>query len=803
MDALLRDLRYAVRGLLRTPGFTAAAVLALALGIGATTAIFTVVHAVLLRSMGWGDESRLVEANTVYEALGIKEGSLSPPEVFDLKGAPCFEAFGGIAGDSAALQGAGAAERVVIAHVTAGFFDALAARAAYGRTFASDEDFKGKDGVAVISHAAFRKRYGADPAVVGRSVTLDGRPYQIIGVLPEGFSYGEPREFYLPFGFTPKQLAEWRGAHWIEGVGRLRAGLTLAAARTQIAALSARLRADYPDNYPSARQWSLALQPLRDRFTGSTRQPLLVLFGAVLLVLLIACANVANLLLARSASRARELAVRAAVGASRARIVRQLLTEGLLMAAAGTALGIAIAIWGLDALLASAPHAIRDMHDVGVSRAVLGFSMLLTVATTLLFALVPALRASRVDLATALKDGAAGTSGVPAARLRSVLVGGQVAISLCLLAGAGLMLRSFAGVLEVSPGFDPDGAVIARLAPGGPQYDEDDAARQRYFDDGLRAAAAIPGAQLAGGIDRLPATRSSYSLSYFIEGYQPQAGEPQPSDQIRRLMPGYFAAMRQRVVKGREFTAADDAKAPLVAMVNEAWVRRFFPGKDVIGQRIRLDSKTHGDWRTIVGVESDAREKGLDTPAPPVYYFAAAQMPPDQMMLVVRGPVAVAALAQTLARVEASQPVDEVKPLGDILASSLATRRFPLQLLGAFAALALLLSALGIYGVTSYAVAQRTKEIGLRMAIGASPGGVMRMVLAATLRVVLAGLAVGAAGALAGARVLAAQLYAVSPRDPPTYLLAAGLLGAVALLASGLPALRAARVDPISALRAE
>ncbi len=800
METMFRDLRFAVRGLLRTPGFTAAAVLALALGIGATTAIFSVVHAILLRSLGWGEETRLVALTTEFAGLGIVHGTLSVPELYDLREADFLESSGGYNPGTSALQTGDRAERVRIAQVTSGFLQVLGAHPLYGRTFASDEDLKGNDGVALVSAAAFRTRFGGDPDAVGRSATLDGHAYRIVGVLPAGFSYGGPHDFFIPFGFSEDQLLRQRGAHWIEAIGKLRAGVSVDEARRRLTAFTARIREAHPEQYDTPQRWSLALEGLRDRFVGPSRQAILVLFGAVLLVLLIACGNVANLLLARSAAREREFAVRAAMGAARSRIIRQLLTEGFLLAALGALSGVLLAVWGLDALLAVAPRQIRELAEIQVDRPVLAFSAGVTVATTLVFALVPALRASRVELASSLKDGGRGTSGLPAARLRMALIVAQVAVCLFLLAGAGLMLRSFSRLLDVSPGFEAEGAVSAELTPAGPAYD-DDTARMRYFDEALRAAASLPGVQEAGGIDVMP-MQGNYGLSYFIEGYEPRPGEAQPSDQIRRAMPGYFAAMRQRVVAGREFTGADDPKAPAVALVNEAWVRRYFPGKDVLGHRIRLDSKRGGEWRTIVGVVSDARERGLDRPAPPVYYFAAAQMPPEQMMLVARGRVA-PSLRQALSRIDPSQPVDKVTALTDLLASSLAPRRFPLQLLAVFAALALVLSAVGIYGVTAYSVAQRTREFGVRMAIGASAANVLRMVLGGALQTVALGLCIGTAAALAGGRLIASQLYGVSARDPLTYLAIAALLGIVALAASGIPALRATRIDPMAALRTE
>jgi putative ABC transport system permease protein len=803
MDALLRDLRFAVRGLLRTPGFTAAAVVALALGIGATTAIFSVVHAVLLRSLGWGEESRLVSVTTEFTGLGISRATLSPPELYDLRDAPFLEASGAYNDATAALQGSDRAERVPIAQVTAGFFDVLGIRPIYGRAFTPEEDLDGRNGVVLVSAPAFRKRFGGDPAAVGKSVTLDGQIYRIAGVLPEGFSYGGPHDFFVPFGFTQDQLATQRGAHWIEAVAKLRAGVTVEQARKSLRDLVARVRAAHPEEYDPPKGWGLRLEPLRERFVGPSRQAIVVLFGAVLLVLLIACGNVANLLLARSAARERELAVRAAMGAARGRIVRQLLTEGLLLAAMGAALGVLLAAWGLDALLVLAPRQIRELAQIRVDRMVLAFSAGLTVVTTLIFALVPALRASRIDLATSLKDGGRGTSGIPAARLRAALVAAQVAVCLFLLTGAGLLLRSFSQLLDVAPGFQPEGAVAALLTPAGPVYDRDDVARMRYYEDALRAAQSVPGVETAGGVDTMP-MRGNYGLTYFIEGYEPRPGEAQPSNQIRRAMPGYFATMKQRVVAGREFTAADDAKAPSVALVNEAWVRRYFPGKEVLGRRIRLDSKRKGgEWRTIVGVVADAHEGGLDRPVPPVYYFAAAQLPPEQMTIVARGRIAPAALQEVLSRVDPSQPVDRVSTVSELLSVSLAPRRFPLQLLAVFAALALLLSAVGIYGVTAYSVAQRTREIGVRMAVGASASSVMRLVLGGALRTVGLGVCIGIAGALAGARVIASQLYGVSARDPATYLAIAGLLAVVALAASGIPAFRATRIDPMVALRTE
>ncbi|HYS07359.1 MAG TPA: ABC transporter permease [Myxococcales bacterium] len=817
MDALVRDLRFALRGLSRTPGFTAAAVVALALGIGATTAIFSVVHAVLLRSLGWGDESRLVSVYRTFAGIGSGKGGLSVPELYDLPEAKSLESLGAFNRGTGALQSAERAERVPVARVTSGFFTSLAVRPQIGRAFGPEEDLKGSDGVALISAATFRRRFGGDPAVIGRSVVVDGQSRQIIGVLPEGFSYAGTYEFFVPYGFTETQRLGDRGAHYLEVMARLRPGIPLAAANEEIEQLSMRIAEMHPDNYPPEMKSVLHVEPLRERFVASSRQPILVLFGAVLLVLLIACGNVANLLLARSAVREREFAVRSALGAERSRIVRQLLTEGLLLSALGAFLGVLLATWGLDVLLAVAPRQIRQVGEVRIDRAVLAFSAGLTIATTLVFALVPALRASRVDLASSLKDGGRGSGGAPGARLRRALVIAQVALCLFLLVGAGLLIRSFAQILRVSPGFDPEGAIAADLIPAGSAYADPDA-RERYFEETLRVASQLPGVTAAGEIFLLP-TRGKWGQTIEIEGYERAPGEPLPTDEFRSVLPGYFAAMGQRVVAGRDFSAADDAKAPLVVLVNEAWARRYFPGAlgdtnrrsaahhvpdTVVGRRIKVDTDRHRDafW-TIVGVVSDAREYGLDQPVPPVFYWSSPQEPQAQMTLVARGRVTAAALREVLSRVDPAQPLDRVLPLEDVLSTSLAARRFPLQLLGVFAALALVLSAVGIYGVTAYAVAQRTREIGVRMAVGASAGRVVRMVLASALGTVGIGLAIGAAAALAGGRLIASQLYGVSARDPLTFAGIAALLGLVALVASGIPALRAARIDPMAALRTE
>jgi putative ABC transport system permease protein len=797
MDALLGDLRYAIRGLRRTPAFTVSAVLALALGIGATTAIFSVVHAALLRSLGWTAEARLLAVRVSYPGHGLYDIGCSLPEYQDVRAMPFVEAAGVHQSGTSALQGSEVAERVQSANASSTFFEALGVVPLYGRIFTASEDLQGNDGVALVGESAWRKRYGADPALIGRSITIDGAPRTVVGILPGSFRYGNVEDFYIPFGFTPTQLNETRTNHGFDVVLRLRPGISLEQARAQIATLSIGIRAAHPESYSGPAGWRFSLAPLRQQLLGKTREPLLLLFGAVVLVLLIACGNVANLLLARAAARGRELAVRAALGAGRGRIVQQLLTESVLLAVIGAALGVAAAHWGLEALLSTAPESIRGAQ-VRIDRTVLGFAAAAAMGTALVFGLLPALRASRSDLVHPLKT-------TPHHRLGAALVAAQVALSIVLLASAGLLLRSFAQVLQAPAGFESEGVLAATVSLAGPAYDDHDDARIRYFTEAIKAVSALPGVDSVGAVDVLPSTGSN-DRSYEIESYQPRPGEPQPENQFHATGKGYFQTLRIPLLNGRDFADSDDARAAEVAVVNQAWVRRYFPGRDPLGQRLRLFvGKSHiGGWRTVIGVVGDVRELGVDKPAPASFFLPLAQLSPPQMSLVVRAPAAIGPrVREVLARLDASQPVDRIAPLREVTDASLAQRRFPLQLLGAFAGLALFLSALGIYGVTSYSVSQRTREIALRMAVGATEQRVLRMVLGSALRTAGIGASIGIAAALFFARILSSMLFGVSAADPLTYLSVVALFGLIALAASALPALRASRTNPMTALRAE
>ncbi len=803
METLLTDLRLAVRSLRRTPGFTAAAVLALALGIGATTALFSVVHAVLLRSLGWGEESRLINVTCSFPNQGLSGLTISLPELEDVRKAPFLESAGAYYYDTATLQG-DPAEVVSVGYATGNLFATLGVKPELGRAWSAEEDLDGRNGVALVTYNAWRKRFGGNPGAVGSTVTLNGKPRTIIGVLPESFVWEKPHEFYLPFGFTPANFQE-RGSRYLRAVARLRPEISLAGARLAFEQLSEQLRAANPKSYdgPPPR-WFMGLVPLRDRFSGASRQPLLILLGAVLAVLLIACANVANLLLARGLARQREIAVRSALGAGRGRLVRQLLVESGVLAVAGAGLGLLVAVWSLDLLLAAAPAVIRELTDVKLHRAVLAFAAGITVITTFVAGLVPALHVTRLDLASSLKDGARGSTGPGAGRVRSTLVVGQVALSLVLLVGAGLLLRSFAHVLEVNAGFEPQGVLAAQVNLVGPAYRED-AAQQRYFAEAVRRAALLPGVVSAGAVN-VPPLEDRTDWSYDVEGYARRPGEGQPDNEFRRVAGAYFKTMHTPIVRGREFGDGDTEGSAPVAMVNDAWARHYFPGEEVLGKRLRVGGDK-APWRSIVGVVADMHDFGFDAPAPIVYYVPLAQFAESKMTLMLRtggSPEALAKpLRDALLSLDRAQPPDYAMPFDQRIAFALLPRRFPLQILGAFAALALVLSALGIYGVTAYGVTQRTREFGVRIAIGAQPRDVITMVIAGSLRLAVLGVCLGVLVGLVGARVLASQLYGVSAQDPLTYAAIALLLALVAVLASVLPALRATRVDPMSALRAE
>lgn len=805
MGGFLRDVRIALRGLGRSPGFTAAAIAAIALGIGTTTAIFSVVNGVLLRPLPYPEQDRLVNVRENLLRHNLFLISASVAEFLDFRTqVKSFANAGAWTPGSAALTGGEHAERLQVGVISSGLFPTLGISAWLGRNFLPEEDEKGRDDVVLLSHRFWSTRFKGEAGVVGRTLSLDGIPRRIVGVLPEGADYRGPNDVFVPIGIDSDLRSDnQRGSRGFDVVARLRPGVTLEQAQGDVDAVAAAMRAAHPGNYPPESGWTVTLQPTAARMVAKARPSLLLLLGAVAFVLLIACADVGNLLLARATARQRELAVRSALGAGRCELVREALAESAALSLAGGAGGVLLGAWAVDVMLAVAP-ALPRASEIHLDMRVLLFAFAATAATALLAGLAPALQASRVDAAWALKEGGQSGVGRRTLRLRSALVVAEVSLALVLLVGAGLLLRSFGAVLRADAGFEAGHVFTASISLGGARYD-DPPARASFWRDVQRRIADIPGVEVAGAANLLP-LQGRTDRAFRIEGWEGAPGEPQPDAEFRAITPGYLEALRIPLLEGRRFSGSDDAGAPLVVLVSRAFVHRYFPGGRALGRRVRWGGG-ETPWRTVVGVVGDVRDVGLDVQPEPAYYAPVMQFPMSQLTLAVRTRANLIAIAGAVRKaveaVDASQPVYGDATMAQVIAASVAPRRFVLQMLAIFAAIALLLSAVGIYGVMSYSVAQRTQEIGVRMAVGARPPDVLRLVMGQALRLAAAGVGLGLAAATGLSRLLAGLLYGVSVSDPLTYAGIAALLGAVALAASAIPALRAARVDPMAALRAQ
>jgi putative ABC transport system permease protein len=803
----LNDLRYAFRQLTKSPGFTAVAVLTLALGIGACTAIFSVVNSVLLRPLPYPDSDRLV-AVIETKLPEVPRFSVAPGNYFDWRErATSFEQLAAIRDISYSLTGTGEPLRLEARRVTPNYFATLRIHPAIGRDF-TPEEAAAKSNVAILSHGFWRRQFGGRREIVGETVQLDGQAFTIIGVLPEHFSPGSTTEVYTPADYTEDNKNH--GGHYITVIGRLKPGVTLEQARSELALIADGLAKQYADTNTG---WSIKLMPLLDAAVGDVRPVLFSLLGAVGFLLLIACANVANLLLVRATARAKEIALRTALGASRLRIVRQLLTESVLLACFGGLLGVLIAQWGMSALLAFAPDSLPRAAEIALDGRALGFACVLALVTGIAFGLVPAFQASRVNLNETLKDGGRGTSdGGRRQRLRSGLVVAEVAIALILLVGAGLLFRSFARLQEVDPGFRPDGALAIDLTLPRKKYGTGPQ-QAAFIEQATARLAAIPGVQFAGAAQIVPFTGNDYNLLYKIPGRPPLPPGTIQGTLYYAATPDYFKAMGIPLLRGRFFTAADAAGAPRVAIINEALAKLQFPNQDPIGQRINI---TNADAE-IIGVVGDVKQYRLDGGTRVQAYEPIAQVPFNFMTLVVRteaappgapaGGISAAALPAAIRAaiysVDKDQPIASIRPLTSLVANSVARPRFSMFLFGVFSAVALLLAAIGIYGVMACSVAQRTNEIGIRMALGAQRRDVLRLIFVQGGRLIAIGLAGGLVGALLLTRFIASMLFAVSAHDPLTFTAIAVLLAAIATLACLLPARRATRVNPIEALRTE
>jgi putative ABC transport system permease protein len=792
MTTLIQDIRYAFRMLAKAPGFTGVAAATLALGIGATTAIFSVVDGVLLRSLPYPEPDRLVSI----------VGNVSALDLEDLKAATTsFEAAGGAASQPLDLTGDGEPARVAGALIDDSLFEVLGARAAAGRPLTSSDDRFGGERVVALSHAFWRQRWGANPGVVGRTLTLAGQPYTVVGVLAPGFELPDlAADVFVPLRVGYPDAAKYRGVHFLRSCWRLKPAIGIARAQAELDTAAGRLAAAFPDENKGRR---FVLAPLLDRVVGPSRAPLAILFGAVALVLLIACANLANLLLARAAARRSELAIRAALGASRFRLMRQLLTESLLLGLVGGAFGLLAAGWLKDLLLTRMPAGLPRAAHVAVDGRVALFALGVSAATGILFGLLPAWRASRANVADGLRGGRAVRGG--SARLRAALVVSELAVAFALLAGAALLLRAFGHIRSVDPGFDPAGLLTVSLELPEARYRE--VPEQTRLRERLLVGLNAPPFDRAAMVSEIPLGGSSLDHNVVIEGRPPVPKGEEPDLVSRSVMGDYFATMRIPLRRGRDLAEADREGTPLVGVVNEKMVREFLAGEDPIGRRVRW-ARAEGEprWIEIVGVVGDVTHYGLAVGERAAIYTPYAQSMQAWkrwMQIVIRtraaGDSAGTLLRQRIGSVDPLLPVSRIRSLEEVVSASLGRQRFQT----AFAAAALLLASVGIAGVMATSVKQRTAEIGVRMALGARPGRVLAEVLGYGLRLVAFGIGIGLAAALGGSRLLAGFLFGVRPTDPSTYAAAAAVLASVAMAACLVPALRATRIDPNAALRAE
>jgi putative ABC transport system permease protein len=812
LEVLWQDVRFALRQLRKNPGFTAIAVSTLALGIGANSAMFSVVDAVLLRPLPYRNASRAVELFESRPRENELKVPVAPGDFYEWRDkAKSFEQLAAVDENISNLTGAGEPQRVSGADVSPGFFEVFGTQAMLGRTLLIDDEKKGSNRVAVVSNGFWQRQLGGDASAIGRTLSLDGDSYSIVGVLPPDFKFpfAAQSDIYLPLSL-PEKDHDNHGAHYLAVVGLLRPGVTQKQAQAEMDLLARRMEKEYPDVNTGHGVRTIAL---RSALAGDVQPALLVLLGAVGLVLLIACANVANLLLARGKTRERELAVRAALGSGRARLVRQLLTESMLLGLAGGALAAGVAFWTVSGLRAIFFTHLNAFVLTGLNRAVVdgrvfAFTLSISLVTACLFGLAPALAASRVDLTGALKEGSRGSSAGDRRGFRSALIVAEVALSVVLLAGAGLLLRSFVNLMRVDPGFRPDHLVSMSIDLPEKHYSTQ--RRTNTFSDQLLARArSLPGVSSAGLVDILPFSGDESRGGMHVEGRVTKPGE-HARLHAREVTPDYLRTMGIQLIRGRDITNADVPGGKEVGVISAAAAHAYWPDQDPIGHRFTFSDEDK-DWIEVVGVAANVKHNDLTADATPDVYLAFVQKgekePADSFNIVVRTTQAPdeveSALRSQVRAIDAELPVGKMQTLENLISDSIAPQRFNVTLLTIFAALALALAAAGLYGVISFSVGQRTHEIGIRMALGAQPGDVLRMVIGQGLWLVLAGAAIGVAATLALTHVLARLLFGVGASDPLTVLTVVTILACISLAACYIPARRATRIDPIEALRYE
>ena len=814
MDTLLQDIRYSLRRLAKSPAFSAIVVLTLALGIGANTAIFSAVNAILLRPLPYHQPEQLVTIQHLYPSLDL-EAPVSAPGFRDYQErGRSFSSMAVETGWAANLTGEGDPVRLQGARVTGRFFGTLEVPALHGRTLQPGEDAEGRQHVVVLSHALWQRLFGSDPGVVGRTLQLNGESYQVVGVMPREFRdfFNRNVELWAPLVFRPDQLTdENRTSEFLNLTARMRDGVTLPDAAAEVRSIGLQLQQQYPDTY--APDWGLGVKALGDLATGNIRPALLVLLGAVGFVLLIACANVANLLLSRAAARGKEIAIRSALGASRDRLVRQLLTESALLSLTGGLVGLLLAYWGVRALVAINAGNLPRADEIRVDGAVALFTLGVSLVAGFLFGLAPALHAARPDLQATLKEGGRGATGDRGSHaLRRMLVVAQTALALTLLTGAGLLIKSFARLQGVDPGFAPERLLTFNLALPPARYAAD-SQQVALFDRVLPALAAVPGVESVGATSVMPFGGNWSTASFEIEGYTTPEDQPGPWGDIRIVSPGFFETMRIPVRRGRVLGEQDREGSPLVAVIDEEFVRRYWPNEDPLGKRFTFGppegavDTTAREWIEVVGVVGHTAHEGLDAERRLQLYLSHRQAPQPFMAVAVRTAGhperAVNPLRQAVRSVDPDLPLSNVRTMEELIEQSVGQRKLSMMLLSLFSGIALMLASVGIYGVMSYSVTQRARELGVRIALGARRADVLRLVLRQGMTLAVLGIGIGLGTALVLTRVIESQLFGVRASDPVTFLSVAVLLGGTALAANLIPAVRAMRVDPAVVLREE